>query len=200
MAGMQGKPLPKKLGIKAGHRVCLLGAPRTIVRRLSCDEVRIAEDLRQPLIDVVVLFVDRVADLERRFADIVGRLHPAGGLWIASPKKSCAGSRWRPAWSTTRSARWATRWRFASSCAARTAMPWRIAPSHRRSRVACAGPQLRRVSCARAERARACIALALGRRSRSEPEPDLDRPQRKPPSHRRFAKVLIRRSVRAHER
>ena len=40
---MQGKPLPKKLGIKAGHRVCLLGAPRTIVRRLTCDEVRIAE-------------------------------------------------------------------------------------------------------------------------------------------------------------
>ncbi|HEY1546218.1 MAG TPA: hypothetical protein VGG28_00290 [Kofleriaceae bacterium] len=87
MAGMQGKPLPKKLGIKAGHRVCLLGAPRTIVRRLTCDEVRIAEDLRHPLIDVAVLFVDRVADLERRFADIAGRLHPSGGFWVAWPKK-----------------------------------------------------------------------------------------------------------------
>jgi len=88
MAGTQGKPLPKKLGIKAGHRVCLLDAPRTIVRRLTCDDVRIAEDLRHPLIDVVVLFVDRVADLERRFADIAGRLHPAGGFWIAWPKKT----------------------------------------------------------------------------------------------------------------
>ena len=87
MAGTQGKPLPKKLGIKAGHRVCLLDAPRTIVRRLTCDDVRIAEDLRHPLIDIVVLFVDRVVDLERRFADIAGRLHPAGGFWIAWPKK-----------------------------------------------------------------------------------------------------------------
>ena len=87
MAGTQGKPLPKKLGIKAGHRVCLLGAPRTIVRRLESDEVRIAEDLRHPLIDVAVLFVDRVADLERRFADIAGRLHPSGGFWVAWPKK-----------------------------------------------------------------------------------------------------------------
>ena len=84
---MQGKPLPKKLGIKAGHRVCLLGAPRTIVRRLTCDEVRIAEDLRHPLIDVAVLFVDRIADLERRFADIAGRMHPSGGFWVAWPKK-----------------------------------------------------------------------------------------------------------------
>jgi hypothetical protein len=90
MAGTQGKPLPKKLGIKPGHRVCLLDAPRTIVRRLTlccCDEVRISEDLRQPVIDVAILFVDRIADLERRFGEIAGRLHPAGGFWIAWPKK-----------------------------------------------------------------------------------------------------------------
>ena len=87
MAGYAGKPLPKKLGIKVGHKVCLLDAPRKIVRTLTSDEVRIAEDLRQPLIDVAVLFVDRVADLERRFADIAARLHPAGGFWVAWPKK-----------------------------------------------------------------------------------------------------------------
>lgn len=87
MAGYAGKPLPKKLGIKAGHKVCLLDAPRKIVRTLSSDEVRIAEDLRQPLIDVAVLFVDRVADLERRFADIAARMHPEGGFWVAWPKK-----------------------------------------------------------------------------------------------------------------
>lgn len=89
MAGYAGKPLPKKLGIKAGHKVCLLDAPRRIVRTLTPpnDEVRISEDLRQPLVDICVLFVDRVADLERRFADIAARLHPAGGFWIAFPKK-----------------------------------------------------------------------------------------------------------------
>jgi hypothetical protein len=86
MAGYTGTPLPKKLGIKAGHKVCLLNAPGAFVRRLSNEDVRIAHDLRLPPVDVVILFVDRIADLERRFADITNRLHPAGGFWVAFPK------------------------------------------------------------------------------------------------------------------
>lgn len=86
MAGYAGMPLPKKLGIKAGHKVCLLNAPGPFVRRLSSEDVRIAHDLRLPPVDVVVLFVDRVADLERRCADITNRLHPAGGFWVVFPK------------------------------------------------------------------------------------------------------------------
>jgi hypothetical protein len=86
MAGYAGMPLPKKLGIKAGHKVCLLNAPSPFVRRLSAEDVRIAHDLRLPPVDVVVLFVDRVADLERRFAEIANRLHPAGRFWVAYPK------------------------------------------------------------------------------------------------------------------
>jgi hypothetical protein len=66
--------------------VCLLNAPGPFVRRLSTEDVRIAHDLRLPPVDVVVLFVDRVADLERRFADIANRLHPQGGFWVAFPK------------------------------------------------------------------------------------------------------------------
>jgi len=83
MAGYPGTPLPKKLGIKAGHKVCLLNAPGSVQRHLEHDEVRITHDLRLPPVDVVVLFVERVADLERRFADITARLHPAGGFWVA---------------------------------------------------------------------------------------------------------------------
>src|SRR6185436_3802549 len=83
MAGYPGTPLPKKLGIKAGHKVCLLNAPGTVQRHLRQDDVRITHDLRLPPVDVVVLFVERLADLERRFADITARLHPAGGFWVA---------------------------------------------------------------------------------------------------------------------
>jgi hypothetical protein len=84
MAGTQGAPLPKKLGIKAGHKVCLLNAPSAVQRRLTHDDdVRVTHDLRLPPVDVVVLFVESVADLERRFADITARLHPAGGFWVA---------------------------------------------------------------------------------------------------------------------
>ncbi|HTR53523.1 MAG TPA: DUF3052 family protein [Kofleriaceae bacterium] len=83
MAGYAGTPLPKKLGIKAGHRVCLLNAPGSFERRLGAEDVRIAHDLRLTPVDVVVLFVDRLADLEGRIVDIAARLHPAGGVWVA---------------------------------------------------------------------------------------------------------------------
>lgn len=84
MAGTPGTPLPKKLGIKAGHKVCLLNAPGSVQRRLTHgDDIRVTHDLRLPPVDVVVLFVEKVADLERRFADITARLHPEGGFWVA---------------------------------------------------------------------------------------------------------------------
>jgi len=83
MAGYAGTPLPKKLGIKAGHKVCLLNAPGSFERRLCAEDVRIAHDLRLTPVDVVVLFVDRLADLEGRIVDIAARLHPSGGVWVA---------------------------------------------------------------------------------------------------------------------
>ena len=83
MAGYAGTPLPKKLGIKAGHKVCLLNAPGSFERRLSAEDVRIAHDMRLTPADVVVLFVDRLVDLEHRIVDIAARLHPAGGVWVA---------------------------------------------------------------------------------------------------------------------
>lgn len=88
MAGYPGHPLPKKLGIKAGHKVCLLNAPGAFIRSLVSDDVRITIDLRLPLVDVVVMFVDSLEELERRFTDIVGRLHPAGGFWVAWRRSS----------------------------------------------------------------------------------------------------------------
>jgi len=83
MAGYPGTPLPKKLGIKAGHKVCLLNAPGNFERHLEQNDVRITHDLRLPPVDVVVLFVDRIVDLERRVGDIAARLHPEGGFWVA---------------------------------------------------------------------------------------------------------------------
>jgi hypothetical protein len=84
MAGYPGTPLPKRLGIKAGHKVCLLNAPGSVQRHIEAGEdVRITHDLRLPPVDVVVLFVDSLDDLERRFGDVANRLHPEGGFWVA---------------------------------------------------------------------------------------------------------------------
>jgi hypothetical protein len=82
MPGTPGTPLPKKLGIKAGQKVCLLNAPGNLERHLQAEDVRITHDLRLPPVDVVVLFVDRLADLEKRFSTITSRLHPQGGFWV----------------------------------------------------------------------------------------------------------------------
>ncbi len=90
MAGYSETPLPKKLGIKEGHRVALLGAPDGFEGTLGAlPPVTIARSLAgKSSFDVVVFFTKRRAELERRFAGIAARLQPDGGLWVAWPKKA----------------------------------------------------------------------------------------------------------------
>jgi hypothetical protein len=88
-SGSSGTPLPKKLGIKEGHAVAFVGSPegfRPALGELPAG-VRVKNQARRPL-DVIVLFATRRADLERRFPPLARALDPAGGLWIAWPKKS----------------------------------------------------------------------------------------------------------------
>lgn len=90
MAGYSQTPLAKKLGIKPGARVALAQAPpemRGLLEPLPAD-VRVADGLRAAGLDVIVLFPRSAADLERRFAAAARRLAPAGGLWIAWPKRA----------------------------------------------------------------------------------------------------------------
>jgi hypothetical protein len=88
-AGYSGTPLPKKLGIAAGHRLMLLHAPAgfddtlgelppdvTVVRRLSGRA------------DVVVAFVDRRSHLEAAIERLGTAIFPAGSVWVAWPKKA----------------------------------------------------------------------------------------------------------------
>jgi hypothetical protein len=88
MAGYSGTPLAKKLGIQPGHHVVLLGAPKGFAETLEpLPPVELATALRAAA-DVVVLFVTARADLEKKFAGVVAKLHPAGGFWVAWPKKA----------------------------------------------------------------------------------------------------------------
>jgi hypothetical protein len=91
MAGYSRTPLPRKLGIKEGHRVALLQPPDDFEETLG--ELPEAATLQQGLkgkapLDVIVFFVTRRADFERQLASIRGRMAPAAGLWIAWPKKA----------------------------------------------------------------------------------------------------------------
>lgn len=98
MAGYSGTPLAKKLGIKPGHAVVALGAePAGFADAVELpDGARLFHTLRPGPIDVMVYFVDRLGELERRFATLASRMHPAGGLWIAWPKKTSARVRKEP--------------------------------------------------------------------------------------------------------
>jgi hypothetical protein len=88
--GYSGTPLPRKLGIKPGHRVALLGAPHGFepgtLGELPGD-VRIARRAGGRA-DVIVSFHTRRADLARRLATLRAMMEPAAGLWIAWPKRA----------------------------------------------------------------------------------------------------------------
>jgi len=82
MAGYSGTPLPQKLGIKEASRVRLFGAPPGFARSIGVVARARGEA------DVIVLFTKSAAALRRDLARAKKALPPAGGLWIAWPKKS----------------------------------------------------------------------------------------------------------------
>ena len=90
MAGYSGTPLPRKLGIKAGHRVLLLAAPGGFAEgTLGAlpDGVALRTTARGRA-DVIVSFHDRRAELARRMPRLRELMEPAAGLWVAWPKRA----------------------------------------------------------------------------------------------------------------
>ena len=79
-------PLYRRLGIKDGARVAVVGAPDgfelevppgvEVVSRASNDS------------SVILLFVTKLKDLRTRFGPLAEAVYPSGRLWIAYPKKS----------------------------------------------------------------------------------------------------------------
>jgi len=83
-------PLWKKLGIAAGSHVNVIGAPahfRSILGTLP-DGVRLVDGVPKSAADVIVVFEKVDAKLAKNFTALKRKLEPAGGLWIAYPKKS----------------------------------------------------------------------------------------------------------------
>jgi hypothetical protein len=88
-SGYSGTPLVRKLGIKPDARLAVLGAPsgfETTLGELPTG-VSIRRRARGPL-DVILAFFVHRSDLERRLPGLASALQPAGGLWIAWPKRA----------------------------------------------------------------------------------------------------------------
>ena len=88
--GYSGTPLPTKLGIKEGQRIVFLSAPARLPVGLTALSSGVGRVLPRgsSRCDIILLFVDRLADLPRRFAAAARALAPDGGLWVAWPKRA----------------------------------------------------------------------------------------------------------------
>jgi hypothetical protein len=89
VAGYSGTPLQKKLGIKEDHDVAFVRAPEDFAATLGelPDGVRVKSRAAGPL-DVIVFFVTRRRELERRFERLIAAMDPACGFWVAWPKRA----------------------------------------------------------------------------------------------------------------
>ena len=89
MAGYSGTPLPKKLGIKPACRLGLVNAPAGFAGTLGELPPGVAPaPMKRGPYDVIVLFANTGHDLARALPAARQRLDPAGGLWVAWPKKA----------------------------------------------------------------------------------------------------------------
>jgi len=91
-AGYSGTPLAKKLGIKEGHRVTLIGAPPGWSIDSLPSNVRVTRRRSATSSDVVISFFNDAASLNREISSLAETITPDGSLWIAWPRKA-AGHR-----------------------------------------------------------------------------------------------------------
>ena len=87
-AGYSGTPLPAKLGIKPGATIALLNAPAGFDELLGpLTDVSVRRRLGGRF-DVIVCFLTRRRELERRIGPLRSALRPDAGLWLTWPKRS----------------------------------------------------------------------------------------------------------------
>ena len=89
-AGYSGTPLPRKLGIKPGSVVALLGAPKGFVKGTlgALPEGAVLRDDARARFNVGLLFVSSQAELAKRFPAAQKAMGEPCALWLCWPKKA----------------------------------------------------------------------------------------------------------------
>ena len=86
MPGYSGTPLPKKLGIKKGFRLAMVGLPEEVEADLR--EAMSECTLAKTGVDFAMVFARKQTDLKEQFVRLTRQLAPAGMLWASWPKKT----------------------------------------------------------------------------------------------------------------
>lgn len=94
MTGYSGTPLARKLGLKPGMTLLVVGKPAGYEAWLGeiPDGLSIVEAPSKPAragtLEAVHLFATEAKVLEKRLIDLRRRLAPAGFVWVSWPKKA----------------------------------------------------------------------------------------------------------------
>jgi len=89
-AGYSGTPLAKKLGVKEGHVVAIVGAPEgfgDVLAETLPDGVTV-RTRASGRAHVVLAFFTRRANFVKRLPTLANVMDVDGGIWIAWPKKA----------------------------------------------------------------------------------------------------------------
>ena len=88
-AGYSGTPLARKLGIKEGSQVFVLGAPagyRKLLEPLPPDVV--FQSAAGKTTDIAHVFVTQASELKKQLSTLRKKLKPDAPVWVSWPKKS----------------------------------------------------------------------------------------------------------------
>jgi hypothetical protein len=92
MAGYSQTPLWKKLGVRPGDRLLLVGAPRAwsvadLPDGVESGSETFRDSASEPA-EVVIAFFAALAELREHVPLLARRIFPAGALWIAWPRRA----------------------------------------------------------------------------------------------------------------
>ena len=87
--GYSGKALHEKLGIKAGHRVCVIGTPSDYEKLIEgpVPGARFTTNTRLTA-DIAHIFVTESKQLRKELPGLIKIVFPDGAIWVSWPKKS----------------------------------------------------------------------------------------------------------------
>lgn len=87
--GYSGTPLVKKLGVKEGSKVLVIGAPEGYAKLLEPlpDAVLFVPHLSEAT-DIVHIFTSQKAELQKLLTACRKQLKPTAMVWVSWPKKS----------------------------------------------------------------------------------------------------------------
>ena len=88
-AGYSGTPLAKKLSLKPGMRVWLVGMPESVEAEIAPDALGLVQlDRPEPPIDYAHIFVTVREDMAAKLARLRPLLAPGGFVWVSWPKRA----------------------------------------------------------------------------------------------------------------